>query len=453
MRVCALRALVIGGWLMGSMGVLAESPEALLEQQVALTRRQLEQSQEQLREANIRSLIYKIELQVSTMRAFRTARPMESRRLTPEQLERLLEESLRQQYPGAALDHWVWLHRLFGTLPAELDLVEMMKGLLGEQALGAYDPESGDFFVGSRFPLDSVMGKMVLAHEITHALQDQNYGFERLEMAKAGNDDRSMALLSLAEGDATLLMTEYILREGEGLGLLLELPGTLMMDQQQLQQAPEALQQLLLFPYLQGVAFFQALEGRTRVHPDGAPGWPGDPAWRNSVWWDPPTTTEQIIHPEKYLTGEQPESLELTAPADWTTTSSNTLGEFGIRVLLDGRLERDVATRAAAGWDGDRVILGQRADGGAGLIWLARWDSAVDAEEFLEAAGTALKAADMGEDVTWTEEEDRLVGQSERGQIMLTRPQRDAVRIDIGLEREGSPGSAEPAGLGAVAQD
>jgi hypothetical protein len=150
---------------------------------------------------------------------------------------------------------------------------------------------------------------------------------------------------------------------------------------------PKVLQESLLFPYTAGLSFVQALQA--------SGGWDAV----NGAFRDPPASTEQVLHPEKYASHEAP--IDVTLPADlpaklgsgWTKGLEDTLGEFQLKVWLDqagGGSGGPSADTAAAGWGGDRVMLLDGPNGARAIALKTAWDSAADASEFAAAAGPVV---------------------------------------------------------------
>ncbi|MCE5230439.1 hypothetical protein LLG95_12715 [bacterium] len=362
----------------------------LRDQEISILRQKLDRSQKKLAQEQIKRVVYETQLQVVALRSFAVVAPVEYAELTRAILNKIIDDSIRQQYPGERLDLYVWFNALMGALPRGMDMATELKELMGEQAAGIYDPGTKKLYVSRNFEINTSLGQMILAHEITHAMQDQDYNLRGMGIEENENDDRAMAALAVAEGDATLLMSEYLLHYGRPWSMIREIPGMLMIDQSKFQKAPPAIQQTVLFPYLEGMNFFQALAGRTRQHPKSG-GWVVgmDAAWRGEVFQSPPETTEQIMHPEKYLARELPARIE-PFDTDSTASSQNVFGEFGIRTLLESSIDKPLARRAAAGWNGDRILLTVEGPG-HGLKWATRWDTPKDAEEFAGAVAQALE--------------------------------------------------------------
>lgn len=261
------------------------------------------------------------------------------------------------------------------------DLHEMSVGLLSEQIVGFYDLDSREMrLVGAAGQQLAPLDELTLAHEYVHALQDQHFDLANtLEKVKE-DSERSMALRSLTEGDATLAMTLFA-RERmtpEQLSRAAADQPSGGASDEKLRSAPLVLQISLLFPYQNGAIFTASLFQQG--------GWPAvDRAYAN-----PPTTTEQVMHPEKYLAGEgakpvQAPDVAAALGASWALWDQDVLGELGALTYLQNGLTLDRATRAATGWGGDQLALYRSAEGKHALVAVTEWDSAQDAMEFFDA--------------------------------------------------------------------
>jgi hypothetical protein len=225
---------------------------------------------------------------------------------------------------------------------------------------------------------------MVLAHEIVHALQDQSYDLTKFEGVPTGEGDAAQARHALVEGDGITLMFEVLLaRKGltppwDNLRLTNELARQMDLPMgDALDKAPLAIREMMLFPYRAGFTFVTTLRA---TKPWSAI----DAAFKR-----PPKSTEQILHPEKYLEDEEPVAVKLELP---DIVHSTVWGELGFELFLRAH-GIDVATAklAAAGWAGDRVIATGKL-GAAKIVW----DSEVDAIEAFDAAQRALDDTTLG---------------------------------------------------------
>jgi hypothetical protein len=195
-------------------------------------------------------------------------------------------------------------------------------------------------------PDEEAVVEVTIAHELTHALEDQVFGLRDTE---ALSDDRTLAYDSLTEGTATAVMVQFAAERNLLGQLLLADPGSSDID-----EVPEALQAQLVFPYLGGQEFVQELR-------------------RAGGDWDlvnvaereqPPTSSEQILHPAKYLEGEEPEKVRLGAGrllgAAWQRRDTGDVGEFDLRQLIRIGADAATAAEAAAGWAGGSFAMWRR---------------------------------------------------------------------------------------------
>jgi hypothetical protein len=332
-----------------------------------------------------------IQAHAAEVRGLEPLAEVECRFLTREAAELYLRQGIEEE-ERALVSETQPVYELLDFIPPGEDLMELMLSLISSQVMGFYDMDvQMMFIVGQDEELDT-MGAIILAHEFVHALQDQHFDIHALmeESNENWDWDADLALTALLEGDATLAETDYVIRF-VGLADILDIDFAeiegLMTE---LEDFPEALQEELSFPYEAGVDFVTALfdEG----------GW----AAVNDAFDAPPTTTEQILHPEKYLTGEAAREVDLPdlAPElgeDWQLEASNTLGEFILSNYLDTQLTRFDARDAAAGWGGDRWEL--YSDGAAGrlLLLVIEWDAPEELDEFFAAYLEWLDARSEGD--------------------------------------------------------
>ena len=242
----------------------------------------------------------------------------------------------------------------FALIPKNYPLDREMVKILTEQIAGLYDPDSEEFFIADwNDPSDQ---RMVMSHELTHALQDQHFHIEKWGDAAKPDDDAELARDAVLEGSAMAAMLDYILRDQgrtvRDLGTID--PELLMGDPEsspELAHAPKVIQDELLFPYVSGTTFTQ------RLLQVGS-GWPDF----YKVFAKPPVSTQQIMHPNLYLAGVAPPPLTLPAtagalPAEWKKLDENKMGEFGVLEILKQFLTKDRAADLAASWSSDRYAI------------------------------------------------------------------------------------------------
>lgn len=245
----------------------------------------------------------------------------------------------------------------FGLLPKDFPLESFLVDLLTEQIAGLYDPKAREFYIADW--IDPSSQKEVMAHELTHALQDQNYHIDAWRDAAKPNDDAESARDAVLEGSAVASMLDYALhKQGMSLSDLGDMQFSTMLgkldDSPLLMKAPPFLRDTLLFPYAAGADFSQAVL-RARG------GWPGF----HTVFEKPPVSTQQIMHPKLYLDGVIPDDVTLPdlsshLPKEWKQLDSNVMGEFGLQEILKEYLSEDRAADLAPIWAGDRYALYER---------------------------------------------------------------------------------------------
>lgn len=280
-----------------------------------------------------------------------------------------LEAKLDSELPTQVLEGIEVAYRLFGLMPDTLDLAALLLALYTEQVVGYFDPDSSTLYVVEG--ADRAQLRMVLAHELVHALQGQYVSIGELLDPSAGNDRRSAAQAVL-EGQATLVSLKALL-PGQDLDDMPKLWRNFrpaIKQQYELMpvfsSAPVILQEVLIFPYLGGADFVRWFEGE---YPDAVPFGPRLPR-----------STEQILHPDRYGDGDEP--VDLAYAEDAGAFFSDELGEFETRVLLGVLTGSESTGRAGAmAWGGDQYAVFRAAAGDA-LVWWSVWDTERAADRF-----------------------------------------------------------------------
>jgi hypothetical protein len=320
---------------------------------------------------------------VAQLRGLRFERPVPVTVESPAKLARRLVRVLGDETDEAKLRRQGRAMELMGELPPGADLPALIKRVQAESVLGFYlpgrRPPKGSLYVRSTSGLDPYT-RIILAHELTHAVTDQRYDLTRADRLAAADarEDELAAYSGLVEGDATLLMQQYLTErltpaEQASAGLAAAADRTPQRD-----AAPPVIRESLLFPYQQGLAFVRAL------YQQG--GW----AAVNRAYRDPPTSTEQLLHPERYLGDrDQPQPVAVAdlsgrLGGGWRPSAELSVGELDLRLLLQGELAVTTAETAAAGWDGGRLRTFQQG-GRTALVLRTVWDSGAEASQFCGA--------------------------------------------------------------------
>ncbi len=288
---------------------------------------------------------------------------------------------------------------LIGLYPAGIDLKAETLKLLDDQVAGFYDPDTkrmvlvsgttdtGVWESAAQFAMQrDLLGEMVLAHELTHALQDQHFDLSGNLDALKDNDDRALALKSVAEGDATITGFGYVVGGMDKARLdmlvsrLSELPEVFAKEAK---SAPEGLRAPLIFQYSAGVKFVAEAYRRAGY------------AAVDELFKNPPQSSQQILHPELYFDNPTPPArIDVvgyqTALAGWTKADENCEGELGLSVIL--KLAFGAGTRQvklAEAWRGDRIVSLTRGSE-LSVIWLVDLSSERAASQFATAYTDAL---------------------------------------------------------------
>ncbi|MBI4493838.1 MAG: hypothetical protein HY690_13685 [Chloroflexi bacterium] len=317
------------------------------------------------------------------------------------------------------------LLRLLGLIPAGLDLAREQVEVAGVQVLGTYSAEDKQIAVVDDGELDA-QAKVTLAHELTHALQDQHFDLAALTSQEPRNSDRDLAIQALVEGDATLTARIFATLSLSGAELR-ELASPADPQALQAPDGPEALREELRFVYLGGANFVQDLLA------DG--GWEAV----NAAYQRPPQSTEQVLHPDRYLVHEAPSipSLGNATQAlgpEWGLLREDTLGELDLQLTFRQFLPFFIATQAAAGWGGDRYqLLERRDDGFLALVLTTTWDSSRDAQEFFMAYADLVAARYRGAAIPRQDQPRLRVWSTPDGVIWL---QGDEARVVLAIGPE-----------------
>jgi len=318
--------------------------------------------------------------ETSEIRRLSILRPVQSSTQSRAEIERTLVKNLDDEMTTAQLHASEVTLRRLGLAPSDFQYRDLMIRLLTEQVAGYYDPKTQHFHLADWIDLDGQ--KPIMAHELTHALQDQHFNLRRFEHWPKGDSDAELAAHALIEGDATLAMAQYVANSPLRVLAFLKSLAATGMPSEELDKAPRALRETLLFPYQDGEKWVGILYSQE--------GWEGV----SKAFTQLPQSTEQILHPAKYFAHEPPVKLTLAditnvlnaSSGSWRRIDSDVNGEWGLYLILDQFLKSPAESRrAAAGWGGDRYALYEGSRGEAMLVSMSAWDTEGDAREFFDA--------------------------------------------------------------------
>ena len=397
---------------------------------------------------------------VAQLRGLEPTAPVVKRVVDKATIRAVLQEEIARHHSPEKLTNQGKALIKFGLLPSYVDFKELIVHLYTNQIAGMYDPHTKVLYLADWIP--EPLQIPTVAHELVHALQDQHFDLERYMEEVKDNSEAANARQAVMEGEAMAVMLDYQLKD-QGLSFtsIGDLARWLEVVRNAIRQGnpgvetmPTFLQEMMLFPYLQGMSFLR--EVRTR-HP-----W----SWAAALYHDPPQSTEQIMHPERYLTQRDdptsvtvPEVTSILGPS-WTRIDEDIVGEFAVRSLIRQFVDGETATVASEGWDGDRYQLYEHAETKRELlVWLSVWDTPGDAQEFLEAYRQVVAAKYFQEqpvagapDRWQTEADDVLVRR--QGAWVLVVEGAPAEQLDALVSRlqPALPGGAASEDAGAIAE-
>ncbi|MGH7582072.1 MAG: hypothetical protein ACREL5_02455 [Gemmatimonadales bacterium] len=301
-----------------------------------------------------------------------------------DQIRAYLVAKVARELPPERLEGITDTYRLFGMIPDSIDLRRLFVDLYTEQVAGFYDPDSTTLFAVAG--ADPAQLRLVLAHEMVHALQHQYLALDSI-LQDASDGDRQAAAQAILEGQATIaslvaLVPGMDLLNNDGFW-------TSFREQLRVQQAgtsvfaraPMAVRETLVFPYVDGAEFMRWFD---KAHP-------GDEPYGAEM----PSSTEQILHTDRYAARDQPITVRFRGDTAGLIFE-DTFGEFDTDLLLATLRHADeVKTDSALGWGGDRFRVYRTADGPA-LIWISVWDTPSAAAGFEAAMSPLVRAPRAG---------------------------------------------------------
>ncbi|HEY6418013.1 MAG TPA: hypothetical protein VIX59_03335 [Candidatus Binataceae bacterium] len=329
---------------------------------------------------------------VQAMRGLKFTSKVPISYLSVDQVETRFKAEFAHQLSERELETSVEENKMIGLYPADFKIDKDRMAMTALELAGFYDPRRKDLVIVDR-PLSVVVPERlrnavemyekletagVLAHEFTHALQDQNYQIGTTQQHNKGNDDRELAFKAVVEGDATLSGFGVVfgrLDEASMDYLLSHLQEVAPVFMARTEGMPHAMTELMLFQYFDGACFVADAFHRK--------GWPGV----NALFTKPPQSTQQILHPELYFdTSTPPKIVKLAGYArtlhDWTKEDEDTYGELIIKIMLERTMgESTPYVQAARKWSGDRIVALARGNS-VTVLWMIAFRDQNSADTF-----------------------------------------------------------------------
>lgn len=306
-------------------------------------------------------------------------RPVRSALRSRDQVRAYLIQEFDDQLPPERLEGLEAAYHLFGLIPDSLQLRPLLIDVLTEQVAGYYDPDSATLYgVADQ---KGMQLRAVVAHELVHALQGQHYPLDSL-LEQHEDGDRAAAAQAILEGQAHYASVKLLVGDAADVTTVdfwdaareqtrqaqEQLPG--------FSQAPVAVREELLFPYLSGAEFMRWWLAN---HPEALPFGPRMPV-----------STEQIFHPDRYAAGDAPLTVRFTA-SDSSVIFEDDLGELGLATLAASAANTvAISTARAYGWGGDRYRV-IRTPGGPALVWYVLFDDPTYADRFFTGLASVME--------------------------------------------------------------
>ena len=316
--------------------------------------------------------------------------PVPYGRMTKRQLRQFLTKRIKKTLRPEEIKADEISLKMFGLVPADFDLKKSTVNLLTEQAAAFYDYDEKKLFLleDASFAAETT----TLAHELSHALADQYFNLKNFMEDTPSNDDENLAHSAVVEGQASWLMIAYELKQSgqkpdptpDMLKSVADSSETSMADYPVLKNSPLYIQQSLLFPYSEGILFFDAVYRRM-----GQAGF-------SAVFKDPPVDSAQIMHPDLYFEHEKPEHPGLPkvkVKNEGKELSEGSMGEFDHLMLLKQYLGAEKSKQLAPHLRGGEFkIVSVGKDHLPMLEYASQWDSPNEAAEFFAAYQKVLEA-------------------------------------------------------------
>jgi hypothetical protein len=319
-------------------------------------------------EAELKDMVHRMMPAVAQTTGLKFKREPLVLRRSREQVRDYLIHKFDEDLPPPELAGLQSALRLFGLIPDSLELRPTMIDVLTEQVAGYYDPDSNALYIPA--DIEPFQLRIVVSHELVHALQDQYVRLDSIITQRHANDRRSAAQ-AILEGQATVSQIAVLMPEQNPdtfpFGWFWRQRAAMAAQQAQMKQfakSPLWIREGLIFPYLSGADFNVWFKRNFHA----------------SVLDSIPTSTEQILHPDRFALHDEPTELAFTKTADTVQWQDN-LGEYETRLLFQQLLGNETeAATLATGWDGDRYeVLGPKSDV---LLWYSVWDDALAATRF-----------------------------------------------------------------------
>lgn len=367
---------------------------------------------------DLQKMVSEISGQVEEIRGWEYKKAVPAEVLTDAQVKAHMTDEIEAELKEGEFEQVQAFMKLTGLIPPDCDIMHTYKNFVADQAGGFYSSKTGKYYMPLRIyeEYSRTYKGIITAHELTHALDDQYFGLEKIAKSREETEDWSLTWRSVAEGSATISMTQYVTelsRSGKlDMGEMLQMAAKEQKETAKLSKLPTYFMSLVMV-YPAGTNFL--LKGKNiqmviLASPQDLKNL-GDTLL--ALAKKPPLSTEQILHPEKYWDKDKfdepvtvaDDGMErIFTKMEFKSVYKSTIGEMLCSILtrrdkFDTSILSSAArctSRAASGWGGDRFYLllpastpgsvpaSGSAEGGFTGVWITLWDTPKDVGEFQE---------------------------------------------------------------------
>ena len=381
-----------------------------------------------------------------------------------DQVAKYVDERLTEDEDAKRLERSEIVLKKFGLLPRDFDLHTFLIQLLKEQVAGYYDVKTKKMYLLDWLSADSQ--RPVLAHELTHALQDQSFDLKTWESPKAvkgsdkeqftyDEDEAATARSAVAEGQGMVTLVDYMLRDSghtladaPQVAALMRAQMSSNKDFPLLEKAPLMIRESLVFPYGDGLAFESALLQK------------GKDAAFSGAFRRPPQDTHEVLDVAAYLTPKPVEWLVLPdlkkeLGSEYEKYDVGSIGQLDTRILVEQYADADSGEKLMRAWRGGAYYAAgskdQKLSGTSkiALLYLSRWNSEASADEFARIYAAYIPQRYAGaRKVTALSKNERLCSSTgcddsyffdtDEGQVAIQRVDGPSVLITEGFNQEAT---------------
>jgi len=303
-----------------------------------------------------------------------------------------LDSEIKAQYSENQFLAEEQIMKLFGLINKDVNYLKAIKYVLSQEVAGYYNPKNNTMYIADWIPI--ALQEIVLAHELFHAVQKENYKvMDKIMNSDNSNSDEKLAISSLLEGEATAIMMDYemVIKKKSNMSFekvpMLEFMLNMSMAMSpsksfnKYSKYPQVMMAMMVFPYIKGLVFL--------THFKKAGGWKAI----DKIYKRLPISTEQILHIDKYISNEKPIKIKLknkeTLIKNCKYLGESVLGEASLYTIFQHDKLNETNISDADGWNGDKIYV-YDCNKTYSAIFITQWDTVKDASEFLSSIAKFL---------------------------------------------------------------